>query len=133
MYCRKSFSLFFAFFQHGIGSLVNSIFASSIPLNITSYWSKKLPISNRVVIISEIRYCRIIFSPSNRTLTTKVISNGSWENLSVNTYLTSCWRRKWTASIITWTENFKPSYVWCEIKILFFAFLEKLPSRCSVE
>ena len=34
---------------------------------------------------------------------------------------------------IAFTEIFKLSYMCCEINILFFAFLEKLPSRCSME
>ena len=61
------------------------------------------------------------------------MSSGSWQNLSVKTYLSWFWRRNCTASITELTEIVSPPYIYCVIKILFFSFLEKLLSLCSME
>ena len=95
------------FFSHRIGSLINSMFASSIPL--------KLP----VIIGTNLR---IILSHNNRLSTTKIILKGSWKNLSVSTYLILCGRRYWTAVVIAFNEIFEPFYVCCENKHFFLHF-----------
>lgn len=55
--------------------------------NFTSYLSKNLLISYSVVMISEITYCRIVLSPINRSLRTKIV----FKHILRNFLLTHTW------------------------------------------
>ena len=132
MHCRK----YFAFFRHGIGSLLNSNVCFINTSDITSYLVEKPP--DFEWSCHHIRNHLLQDYPFS--LQYSVDDQGNFLKdlektflLGTHSYLTSCWRRNWTASIIVLTEIFKPSYVCCETNVLFFAFLETLPSRCSME
>ena len=94
-----------------------------LPTDISSNRSEYLLISDGIIVKSEITNVWVIYSSTYCSLLTKVI----FKCVLTKPFCQNIF------DMIEWTVIFRPSNIWQEINIILWAFLEKLPGRCSID